>query len=90
MAGASIWWSSVRAMLDACAPGWAEELKQHHRWIRFNGKTWNAFPKGPGTGGRDYQVAAYQVRLMVRHLGISMRCARTHLPALGPAQETDA
>jgi hypothetical protein len=89
MAGASIWWSDVKRMLSACAPGWTEELKLHHRWIRYAGKVWIKLPKGAGTGGRDYQVAGWQVRRMAEALGISMKCAKEHLPALGPVKPTD-
>ncbi len=89
MAGAGIWWSDVKRMLNACAPGWTEELKLHHRWIRFDGRTWIKFPKGGGTGGRDYEIAGWQVRRMVEALHISMKCAKTHLPGLGPIKPTD-
>lgn len=90
MAGASIWWSDVKRMLKACALGWSEELKLHHRWIRYGTSVWIELPKGPGTGGRDYQLAGWQVRRMVEALNISMKCAKTHLPALGPIKETDS
>lgn len=90
MTAASIWWSHVRKMLDGCAPGWSEKLKLHYRWITFGDLTWIEFPKGPGTGGRDYQVTAWQVRRMVSYLQISMKCAKKHLPALGPIKETDS
>lgn len=82
MSGAGVWWSDVRRMLDACAPGWTEELKQHHRWIRYAGQTWNAFPKGSGTGGRDYEVHGWQVRRMLRHLKIDLDCARRQVASL--------
>ena len=90
MAAAGIWWSHIRKMLDACARGWSQKLKLHHRWISFNGLTWIEFPKGSGTGGRDYQVAAWQVRRLVEYLRISMKCAKKYLPALGPVKETDS
>lgn len=89
MAGAGIWWSSVQAMLDVCARGWSGVVKEHHRWISFGGQTWRSFPRGPGADPKDFEVEAGQVRSMVRHLGISMRCAKTHLPALGPVKDTD-
>lgn len=82
MGGAGIWWSDVRRMLDACASGWSEDLKLHHRWIRYSGRTWRDFPKGPGTGGRDYEVKAWEVRKMLRHLTIDAACARRHITAL--------
>ncbi len=90
MGATSLWWSDVKRMLDLCAGGWSEELKTHHRWIRFGGATWLKLPKGPGTGGRDYEMAAWQVRRMVEGLAISMKCAKTQLPALGPTKETDS
>ena len=82
MGGAGVWWSDVRRMLDDCAAGWSEELKLHHRWIRYAGRTWRAFPKGTGTGGRDYEVKAWEVRKMLRGLMIDAACASRHLPAL--------
>ena len=77
-------------VLDAYAAGWADQLKLHHRWITYQGRTWVEFPKGAGTGGRDYQVSAWQVRRMTANLFISMKCAKEHLPALGPVKHTDS
>lgn len=77
-------------MLNACAAGWSGVVKEHHRWITFGGKTWRSFPRGPGPNPRDFEVEAGQVRSLVRHLGISMKCAKKHLPALGPIKETDS
>lgn len=90
MAAASIWWSQVRKMLDLCAIGWSETLKLHHPWVTYGGRAWKQFPKGPGTGGRDYEVTAWQVRRLIQYLRISMTCAKAHLPALGPIKDTDA
>lgn len=90
MAGAGIWWSDVKRMLNTCAPGWSEEMKTHHRWIRFGGAVWIKMPKGSGTGARDYELAAWHVRRMVDALRISMKCAKTQLPALGPIKESDS
>lgn len=89
MAGASIWWSDVKRMLKVCAPDWSEALKLHHRWIRYGGRVWIELPKGPGTGGRDYQLTSWQVRRLVEGLNISMKCAKKHLPALGPVKPDD-
>jgi hypothetical protein len=90
MAGAGIRWSDVKRMLNACAPGWTEELKLHRRWLRYAGRVWIQFPKGPGTGGRDYEVQVWQVRRMIEGLAISIKCAKTHLPAIGPIKPTDS
>lgn len=90
MASASLRWSDVQAMLDACARGWTSVIKEHHRWITCQGHVWKSFPRGPGANARDFEVEAGQVRKLVRHLPISMKCAKTHLPALGPVKDTDA
>lgn len=71
-----------RRMLDRCGAGWSERLNEHHRWISFGGRTWVEFPKGAGTGGRDYEVHAWQVRRMLKHLAIDLDCARREIPAL--------
>lgn len=90
MAGAGIWWSGVQAMLDACANGWTSVIKEHHRWISLGANTWKSFPKGPGANARNFEVEAGQVRKLVRHLNISMKCAKKHLPALGPIKPSDS
>lgn len=90
MAGASIWWSDVQIMLDVCAAGWTSVIKEHHRWITFGPATWRSFPRGPGANPKNFEVEAGQVRSMVRHLAISMKCAKTHLPALGPIKHSDS
>lgn len=82
MGGAGIRWSDVRHMLDTCAQGWSERLKLHHRWISYGARTWVEFPKGSGTGGRDYEVRSWQVRRMIQHLGIDAACARAKLGSL--------
>ena len=90
MAGAGFRWSDVQAMLNACAPGWSAVVKEHRRWITFGGTTWRSFPRGPGANPKDFEVEAGHVRSLVRHLGISMKCAKKYLPALGPIKETDS
>lgn len=89
MAGAGFRWSDVQVMLNACASGWSSVIKEHKRWITFGGNTWRSFPRGPGAHPRDFEVEAGQVRTLVRHLGISMKCAKKHLPALGPVKPDD-
>lgn len=89
MAGAGFRWSDVQAMLNACAPGWSAVIKEHKRWVTYGGITWRAFPRGPGANPKDFEIEAGQVRTLVRHLHISMKCAKRHLPALGPVKPGD-
>lgn len=74
-------------MLDECAAGWSWELKEHHRWIRFNAKCYRSFPRGPGRGARDFEIEAIQVRSMLRHLEIDQDCARAAIPAIAPKKK---
>ena len=89
MAGAGFRWSDVQVMLNACAAGWTMVVKEHKRWVTHGDRIWRGFPRGPGANPKDFEVEAGQVRTLVRHLGISMKCAKRHLPALGPIKPTD-
>jgi len=63
-------------MLDKCAPGYTKDLKTHHWWIGYGGKTYETLPTGTKRS-RGYVFAGH-VRSMARWLGI-LDCAKEFL-----------
>lgn len=68
-------------MLKRCAPGAEVEEKLHHHWVRYNGRTFRALPKGRH-GDRDPEVEVGHIDGMLDHLEIDKDCARRHIPQL--------
>lgn len=64
----------VWSMLHECAPGHTRHLHTHHYSIRYQGKTYPAFPKG-AHGKSDPPIETGHIRRMARFLGI-YDCAR--------------
>jgi hypothetical protein len=74
-------WKSIRKMLDACAEGYTVEDKTHRRWVRYGGHIFH-LPLGEHGTRDDPEIQLGQVRRMVRHLQIDVRCAERELPQL--------
>ena len=76
----------IIAMLEACAPGYEREEKEHHHWVRYNGRVYWRLPKGAhrhrGARSGRAEIEIGHVRKMVRFLDIDSDCAAQHLPAL--------
>lgn len=68
-------------MLAACAPGFAIKRKKHHFWVTYNNLVYRSLPTGEH-GERYPEIQVGIIRQMIRQLGISMDCARRHLPIL--------
>jgi hypothetical protein len=67
-------------MLDACAPAWTKELRDHNYCIRCRELTYPAFPRGDRSRSNpDIQLS--HVRKLARHFGIEA-CAERELPVL--------
>jgi hypothetical protein len=71
---ASVSWSDIEKMLDACAPGWTYHISKHSRVIKYNGMVYRNFPK------QDF-IELGHIRSMCRHFGI-LECAKRQLPNL--------
>jgi hypothetical protein len=68
-------------MLEACAPGFTIERKEHRFWVRYNGLVFHDLSTGKH-GARNPEVQIGLVRHMIRFLGIAMDCAKQHLEIL--------
>ncbi len=73
--------SAVWRMLSICAPGYTAEQKEHHWWVRFEGRVYTALPLGAHGRRHDAEVGRVHVRRMARFLGI-LACAESAIEAL--------
>ena len=71
----------VLKMLERCAPGAEIELKLHHYWVTFSGRTFRSLPKGRH-GARVPDIEIGHVNGMVEFLRVDKDCARQHIPQL--------
>ena len=69
----------IRMMLDNCAPGHVWKEKTHKIWVTFNGRTYPSLQKG-SHGDKNPEIKLGNVKQMIRHLGISLDCAKKYLP----------
>ena len=65
----------VEQILKACAPGSSWRVSRHSRVVEANGRTYRSLPKFD-------DIFLQEIRKMLRHLGISLECARGFIPAL--------
>lgn len=77
--GNLIAWKEIRAMLDACAPGWRYVDKTHRRWIYCSGFP-AAFTLPLGKHGRreNPEIQPGHVKGLARYFGF-YDCARRFL-----------
>ena len=73
---------AIFEMLKDCAPGYAHKEKEHRHWIMYGGKTFRGLPKGKHGSGSRAEIEIGHIKDMVKHLGISPKCANAHLPLL--------
>ena len=66
--------AAVWKMLRRCAKGYTSELKTHHHWVRYNGKTFRTLPTGEH-GSRRPEVELHHIVGLVTDLGIDEGCA---------------
>ena len=70
-------------MLDACAPGYTIEEKEHHYWVRRGTKAFRSLPLGKRGSGSGARIELGFVRKMARQLDLDPSCVGRHLPILG-------
>ena len=69
-------------MLNACAPGDQSEEKEHHHWIRYNGRTYASLSRGRHGSGNRAEIQVGQIKQLIRHLEIDGDCAKRQLEIL--------
>jgi hypothetical protein len=77
--------AAIWKMLDRCAEGYSRELKTHHHWVRYRGKTFQALPKGRH-GAKRPEAQLHHVVGLISHLEIDEDCARREIPQLPKAK----
>jgi len=85
---ASVPLAKVLKMLERCAPGTEVELKLHHHWVRYNGKTFKSLPKGRH-GARVPEVEIGHIDGMLDYLEIDKDCARREIRQLPRKKKSD-
>jgi len=73
--------AAVWKMLDRCAKGYTSELKTHHYWVRFNGRTFRSLPSGEH-GAKRPEVELHHVIGLITDLEIDEECARKKIVQL--------
>jgi hypothetical protein len=76
--GNLISWKEVKAMLDACAPGWRYVDKTHKRWVYFRDLP-DAFRLPLGKHGRreNPEIQPGHVKGLARYFGV-YECAKRY------------
>jgi len=67
----------IRKALDDCAPGAVVELKLHHYWVTYSGKTFRGLPSGKH-GKTNPEIESGVVKKMSRFLGV-LKCMQAKL-----------
>lgn len=73
--------NDIWAMLDACAPGYTKQQKQHNWVVQYNGKTFFRLPLGPHGARTNPSIQVGHVKQMVRLFGIE-ECAAGRIQRL--------
>jgi len=77
--GNLIAWKDVKAMLDACAPGWWHRDKKHRRWVYYSDiQTPFKLPLGKHGRRENPEIQPGHVKGLARHFGI-YDCAKAFL-----------
>lgn len=71
--------SDIIRALKACAGGITFELKKHHYWVYFGGKTFRGLPKGKGHGNADPEIEFGHVAKLCRMIGVDLACVEGQL-----------
>ena len=67
-------------MLDVCALGHQIKETKHNYCIRYDGRTYFAFPKGDHGKGLRAEIEVGHIKKMVRHLRIDEDRVKQELP----------
>ena len=69
-------------MLNACAPGFTIQTREHNFCVRYNNRTYPSLPRGEHGARKNPDIQVGKIKQMIRQLHIDAACAAGHIPLL--------
>lgn len=69
-------------MLNACAPGFRVQTREHNFCVQYNNRTYPSLPRGDHGPRKNPDIQVGKIRQMIRQLHIDAACAARYIPLL--------